>query len=151
MQVEAELAVRSTGEPQEGQALLENYKLVRAAFKKMEFEYTIQKQEFDLRIEQLNDTINGLKEGDIMQDSRVQEMLRLKNQEIASYQKLMGEYKQNSAIVEDLSEKMLRQSEQHESIKRVLKDKEKLLEIFQEENQLLSEIDVEMSAVMAGK
>lgn len=145
-EIEAELAGTNENIPDNMEDLKKNYMLLQKAFQKLDLDMQIQKEENEIRCEELNNEISNLssKYQNILTSEEVQGIINKKNDEIKELHSLIDQYSKSNKMVESMIENEQKKEEKILKLKNDLLNTIEKLNIFEEENLLYEEINLEL-------
>lgn len=146
MELEADIAARDENIPNDPELLRKNYGLVQAAFQKLDLDLEIQKEEYEIKIQELNDEITSIKNNyrNILSSTEVTAIVEKKDHEIRALKDIIDQYSHANKLVEQLSEKTQKKEEQIERLKKELEKALDNIKNYEEENALLDDITREL-------
>ena len=145
MELEADITARDENIPTNPDELKKNYGLIQRAFQKLDLDIQIQKEEYETKIQELNDEITSIKNNyrNILSSEEVTSIIDKKDSEIKSLKEVIDQYSHANKLVEQLSEKTQKREEQIEKLKKELEKALDSIDNYKEENTLLEEITKE--------
>ena len=126
--------------------LKKNYKLIQAAFGKIQFDIDDQREEYELLLNEMNEEIAFIKNKykDSMDKNQIDEIFLKKNEEIKNLKKIIHEYSDLNKNSEKLRDVNLKKDEEIENLKKeILKQKEEITTL-EEIKQLLDDINLDL-------
>ena len=145
-EIEAELAGTNENVPDNMEDLKKNYILLQKAFTKLDLDNAIEKEENEIRCEELNEQISNLtsKYQNILNSEEVQDIVNKKNDEITELHSLIDQYSKSNKMVESMIENEQKKEEKFQKLKTELVNTVEKLKILEEENLLYEEINLEL-------
>ena len=150
IELEIDVAAREEDIPDNIDELKKNYAMIQSAFQKVDLDLEVQKEEYEEKIQSLNDEIASLKTSykDVMSSDEVSNAMKKKDDEIKDLKELIDQYTNANKMVEQLSESCQTKEEEINRLNLELEKAVDNLKSYQDENELLDDIIKECEATI---
>ena len=135
LELEAELEARGEEEPKSPEEYKHRYRLIKNAFQKLDLDLQIQREEYEIKMEELNSEIIKLRSGsnDFMSSDSVKKTIESKDKQIKELHDLVNDFAKTRETTENLFNEFRVKQEEVEKAKAKMNQSMDLVKAFQEQ------------------
>ncbi len=144
------MAIRGDEIPDNLEDLKQNYALIQSAFKQLDMDLEIQKEEYEIKILELNQEIAHVqaKYRNILKTDEVKKFVEKKDKEITDLYALIDQYSKSNKMMEEMNETIQKKDEEISKFQKEMNFHSDKIKMFEDESKLLDEINDELEAML---